>query len=312
MRFNPKADIGGGRISTGGGGGGLGGGLGGGGLGGGSGPRIPIPGGMGIKGTIVIIVLYVILQMCTSGGLPGPSLGQSDTPTQQQGDTSTYDACKTGADANEDANCARKAVVYSLEQYWETQLPDGKFKVAPVVTFTGNTSTACGSASSGMGPFYCPADQTIYQDPSFYEQIFEGQLGGENADFVEAYVLGHEYGHHIQNITGEMKNVRTQQGENSDAVKLELEADCYAGAWTKAATGVQDDKGVAIFEVIDDEDIREAINAAKTVGDDSIQKKTQGSVNPDGWTHGSSEQRMQSFQAGYQGSSPEVCTSIWD
>ena len=125
-------------------------------------------------------------------------------------------------------------------------------------------------------------------------------------------VLGHEYGHHIQNITGEMGKVRTQQGENSDAVKLELEADCYAGVWAKAATGVADENGVAIFESIDEGDIREAIDAAKTVGDDSIQKKTQGSVNPDGWTHGSSEQRMQSFQAGYQGEGPDVCRSIWD
>jgi predicted metalloprotease len=305
MRFNPKADIGGGRISDGGGGGGLGGG----GLGGG---RLPIPGGFGIKGTIIIIVLYVILQMCTGGGLPGPSLGQDDgTSSQQPADNNTYDECKTGADANENVACARKGIAASLEAYWSGQL-NGGFKPASFKTFSGATSTACGQASSGMGPFYCPTDQTIYEDPSFYQQVFEGQLGGKNADFVEAYVLGHEYGHHIQNLTGEMGKVRTQQGENSDAVKLELEADCYAGVWTKAATGVEDGKGVAIFESIDEGDIREAIDAAKTVGDDSIQKKTQGSVNPDGWTHGSSEQRMQSFQAGYQGDGPEVCQSIWD
>ncbi len=306
MRFNPKADIGGGRISDGGGGGG--GGLGGGGLGGGGG-RLPIPGGFGIKGTIIIIVLYVILQMCTGGGLPGPNLGQSDSPTQQP-DSSTYDECKTGADANENVACARKGIAASLEAYWSGEVKN--FKPASFKTFSGSTSTACGQASSGMGPFYCPTDQVIYEDPSFYQQIFEGQLGGKNADFVEAYVLGHEYGHHIQNLTGEMGNVRSQQGENSDAVKLELEADCYAGVWTKAATGVEDENGVAIFESIDEGDIREAIDAAKTVGDDSIQKKTQGSVNPDGWTHGSSEQRMQWFQTGYNGNGPGVCQTIWD
>jgi predicted metalloprotease len=303
MRFNPKADIGGGRISNGGGGGG---GLGGGGLGRGG---LPIPSGFGIKGTIVFIVIYLLLSMC--GVIPGPG-GGSNPPAQQQTDDSTYAACKTGADANENVACARKGIAASLEAYWTTQFKSGDFKPASFKTFSGSTATGCGQASSGMGPFYCPNDQVIYEDPSFYQQVFEGQLGGKNADFVEAYVLGHEYGHHIQNLTGEMGKVRTQQGKNSDAVKLELEADCYAGVWTKAATGVQDENGVAIFESIDEGDIREAIDAAKTVGDDSIQEKTQGSVNPDGWTHGSSEQRMQSFQAGFQGDGPAVCRSIWD
>jgi predicted metalloprotease len=309
MRFNPKADIGGGRISDGGGGGG-GGGLGGGGLGGG---RLPIPGGFGIKGTIIIIVLYVILKACFNVGLPGPSLGQDDgtSGTPQSSGSDRYANCKTGDDANKSTDCARVLISESLENYWSSQFKSGQFKPASFKTFSGNTSTACGAASAGMGPFYCPNDQVIYEDTSFYKDVFENALGGTNADFVEAYVLAHEYGHHIQNLTGEMRNVRTQQGENSDAVKLELEADCYAGVWTKAATGTVDDKGVTLFESIDDADIQEAISAAKTVGDDSIQKKTQGSVNPDGWTHGSSEQRMQWFQTGYQGDGPNACQKIW-
>jgi hypothetical protein len=309
MRFNPKANIGGGRIS-GGGGGGLGG-RAGGSLGGALGGRgLPIPGGMGIKGTILIIIIYFVIQMCSGGALPGsnlPAVPGGDAGSQS--DDGTYDNCKTGEDANNDPDCARKAVVFSLEQFWEKQF-SGDFQPAPVHTFNSQVQTGCGAANAGMGPFYCPADQTIYQDNTFYEQVFQRQLGGNSGDFVEPYVLGHEYGHHIQNITGQMKNVRTQQGENSDAVKLELQADCYAGLWTAAATGTQDDSGVAIFESIDEADIEEAMQAAHTVGDDSIQKKTQGSVNPDGWTHGSSEQRMDWFQRGYKGGSTDAC-NIW-
>lgn len=306
MRFNPKADIGGGRISGGGGGGGLGG------LGGGRG-GLPIPGGLGIKGTILVIIIYFVIQMCSGGSLPGsgiPGVPGGDGSGQSQTDDGTYENCKTGEDANKDPDCARKAVVFSLEQFWETQFEQGQFKAAPVKTFNGQVQTGCGAANSGMGPFYCPADFTIYQDNSFYEQVFQQQLGGNSGDFVEPYVLGHEYGHHIQNITGQMKNVRTQQGENSDAVKLELQADCYAGLWTAAATGTADDKGVAIFAEIDKADIEEAMQAAHTVGDDSIQKKTQGSVNPDGWTHGSSEQRMQWFQTGFEAKDAKAC-DIW-
>lgn len=313
MRFNPKANIGGGRIS-GGGGGGLGG-RAGGSLGGALGGRgLPIPGGMGLKGTILIIIIYFVIQMCSNGSLPGSGLpavpGGDDNGSQSSTDDGTYDNCKTGDDANSDVDCARKAVAYSLEQFWETQFKDGQFKAAPMVTFSGQVSTGCGAANAGMGPFYCPADQTIYEDTSFYDEIFERQLGGNEGAFVEPYVLGHEYGHHIQNITGQMQNVRTQQGENSDAVKLELQADCYAGVWAAAATSTKDDSGVTIFAEISDKDISDAIQAAQAVGDDSIQKKTQGSVNPDAWTHGSSAQREEWFKRGFDGGDTDAC-DIW-
>lgn len=306
MRFNPKANIGGGRISGGGGGGG---GLGG--LGGGRG--IPIPGGLGIKGTILVIIIYFLIQMCSNGSLPGsglPGVPGSDSGGQSSTDDGTYDNCKTGEDANKDVDCARQAVVLSLETFWKDRFEEGQFKPAPVRTFGGQVSTGCGAASSGMGPFYCPADQTIYEDPSFYEKVLEGQLGGQGGDFVEPYVLGHEYGHHIQNITGQMRNVRSQQGADSDAVKLELQADCYAGLWAAGATGTTDSSGVKIFETIDEADIKEAIAAASTVGDDHIQKTTQGRVDETGWTHGSSEQRMTWFKRGYDGGSYGSC-DIW-
>lgn len=305
MRFNPKADISGGDASgsRGGGGGGLGGLGGGGGLGG-----LPIPGGFGIKGTIVIIVLYVILQMCTGGGLPGPSLGQGGSGGNSATDNGDYASCKTGADANKSRVCERKAIMLSLEVFWKGQL-GSQFQPADLRTFSGQIQTGCGAASAQMGPFYCSADGHIYEDPSFYSSMLE-QIGGNDAPFVEPYVLAHEFGHHIQDITGEMKNVRTQQGADSDSVKLELEADCYAGVWAKGAIGTDDGNGQKIFESITDQDIQDAIEAARAVGDDSIQKKTQGSVNPDSWTHGSSEQRMKWFQTGYEGG-VDNCRAIW-
>ncbi|MDO7869588.1 KPN_02809 family neutral zinc metallopeptidase [Nocardioides jiangxiensis] len=304
MRFNPKADISGGQASgSSGGGGGFGGGLGGGGLGG-----LPIPGGFGIKGTIVIVILYVILSMC--GVLPGPGGGSDPNPGAGSSTTETgdYASCRTGADANKSRVCERKAIMLSLEVFWKGQLGN-QFQPSDLRTFSGQTQTGCGAASAQMGPFYCPTDGHIYEDPSFYSSMLE-QIGGADQPFVEPYVLAHEYGHHIQDITGEMKNVRTQQGANSDSVKLELEADCYAGAWAKGALGTDDGSGQKIFESITEQDITDAIDAARAVGDDSIQKKTQGSVNPDSWTHGSSEQRMTWFKTGYSGDL-NSCRAIW-
>lgn len=306
MRFNPKADISGGDASGssgGGGGGGLGGLGGGGGLGG-----LPIPGGFGIKGTIVIVILYVILQMCTGGGLPGPSLGAGSDQSSQATDNGDYASCKTGEDANKSRVCERKAIMLSLEVFWKGQLGN-QFQPSDLRTFSGQTQTGCGAASAQMGPFYCPTDGHIYEDPSFYSSMLQ-QIGGADKPFVEPYVLAHEFGHHIQDITGEMKNVRTQQGANSDSVKLELEADCYAGVWAQGALGTDDGNGQKIFESITEQDIADAIDAAKAVGDDSIQEKTQGSVNPDSWTHGSSEQRMTWFKTGYSGD-VNACRAIW-
>lgn len=304
MRFNPKARIGGGRVSD----AGRGGGLGGGGLGGGG--RIPIPtGGKLGGGGLLLILLVVVLNMCMGGGvLPG---GGGDGGGGQQSTTSTgrYAECETGADANENQDCARQAIALSLENFWTGQFESG-FQVAEINTFQGSTQTGCGAGQSAMGPFYCPVDQEIYLDPSFFEEVLEGQLEGKGGDFVEPYVLGHEYGHHIQNVTGQMKNVRTQSGPDSDAVKLELQADCYAGLWAKAAESTTDEQGVQIFEDIDEQDIEEALAAAYTVGDDHIQKVTRGRVDPGSFTHGTSEQRMEWFNRGFDGGSYQSC-DIW-
>jgi hypothetical protein len=184
------------------------------------------------------------------------------------------------------------------------------YKPTQIVTFTGGTSTGCGNASADVGPFYCPTDQTIYLDTTFFQDVLEGQLGGKGGDFVEPYVLAHEFGHHLQNLLGTMGRVRTQSGPTSDSVRLELQADCYAGMWTRGATGTTDQSGVQIFESIDEGDITEALDSAKAVGDDRIQSMGGGDVNAEQWTHGSSEQRMRWFTTGYNATGIKQCDTF--
>ncbi|WP_107765704.1 KPN_02809 family neutral zinc metallopeptidase [Nocardioides terrigena] len=305
MRFNPKADISGGRVGDAGRGGG----------GGGGGMRIPMPGGTkagGGIGGVLVIILFLVLTQCMGGGGGG---GTAIDPTSQGGnpsgldqDSERYANCRTGADAENDADCARKAVLLSLEQYWGATLPEqGGTELVPAqtITFSGGVNTGCGQATSQVGPFYCPADQQIYLDTTFFSDVLEGQLGGQGGDFVEPYVLAHEYGHHIQNMLGTMGQVRTQQGPESDAVRLELQADCYAGMWTRDASD-----GDGILLDLDQGDIDEAIDSAKTVGDDRIQQKSGQRVDPEGWTHGSSEQRMRWFMVGFEEGSLEACDTF--
>ncbi|HXH78609.1 KPN_02809 family neutral zinc metallopeptidase [Nocardioides sp.] len=316
MRFNPKANISRGRVGDagrGGGGGGFG--------GGGGGMRMPIPGGTragGGIGGILIIVLFLVLSQCVGGGGglqngTGIDASGQGEPAGLQQDSERYKNCKTGADANEDVDCARKAVLYSLERYWAKTLPEqGGPELAPAetLTFSGGVDTGCGQATSDVGPFYCPANQGIYLDTTFFANVLEGQLGGQGGDFVEPYVLAHEYGHHIQNLLGTMGQVRTQQGADSDAVRLELQADCYAGMWTAAAESTTDIEGVVILQDLDQGDIDEALDSAKTVGDDLIQEKSGQRANPDGWTHGSSEQRMSWFNVGREEGTLAACDTF--
>ena len=306
MRFNPKARLDTSRVGDGGRGGG--GGMGGGGM------RMPIPGGTragGGIGGILIIILFVVLTQCVGGGggLPSPGGGTSSgTDTSRMGDSERYANCKTGADANEDVDCARVAVENSLVDYWSTTLPEQSgtsFEPATLSTFSGAVQTGCGQAGSEVGPFYCPPDRGIYLDTTFFADVLQGQLGGQGGDFVEPYVLAHEYGHHIQNLLGTMGKVRTQKGAESDAVRLELQADCYAGMWTRDASD-----GDKLLSGLDQGDIEEALDSAKAVGDDRIQQKSGQGVDSDGWTHGSSEQRMRWFTIGYDQGSLEACDTF--
>ena len=278
--------------------------------------RIPLPGGTragGGIGGLIIVILFVVLTQCTGISLPGgtgggtgvdPQGGGTDSSRMQ--DSERYANCKTGADANDDEDCARVGVENSLVAYWDKTLPeqsDTSFSPATMRTFSGAVQTACGQASSQVGPFYCPGDSQIYLDTTFFRQVLEEQLGGQGGDFVEPYVLAHEYGHHIQNLMGTMGQVRTQKGADSDAVRLELQADCYAGMWT----GYAEDSELL---TLDDGDIAEALDSAKAVGDDRIQQRSGQGVDPDGWTHGSSEQRMAWFTRGYEEGTLEACDTF--
>jgi predicted metalloprotease len=295
MRFNPKARLDTsrtrnvGRSGSGGGG-------------------IPIPTGkMGAGGLAVLLVL-VVLGQCTGvgpdlgsvlGGSAGGGLDASRFGDGQADDTGRYDGCQTGEDANDSEDCALVAVENSLYDYWAGELGGDFQPERAVETFTGAVSTGgCGNASSDVGPFYCPTDQTIYLDTDFYRDVLEGQLGGDDAPFLRAYVIAHEYGHHIQNLLGIMGQVRTQQGPKSDSVRLELQADCFAGMWAQAAQTTPDEDGNVLISDLTDQDVTDAIGGATTVGDDYIQTRMGGRSNPESWTHGSSAQRVRWFKAG--------------
>lgn len=257
----------------------------------------------------ILIVVLVVVAFCGGPNLlddvtgigGGDSSGYSASNVDDAQDTGRYDHCETGEDANNDPDCARVAIENSLNDYWEGEL-GGKFHPEKaLITFDGSVSTGCGPADSSVGPFYCPVDETIYYDTSFYDEVLEQQLGGPDGGFVEAYVLAHEFGHHIQNLLGAMSRPNfSQQGPNSDSVRLELQADCYAGMWAHGATTTEDASGEVLIEDLTQEDIDLAIQAAESVGDDRIQKKTQGQVDEETWTHGSAEERENWFMVGYR------------
>ncbi len=307
MRFNPKARLDTRRMGD------AGRGRRGGGSGGGA---MPIPGGMvggGGIGAVIVIVLFLVLTQCLGDGGASPS-GDGSLDSSRMGDTGRYDGCRTGADANASADCARVAVENSLYDYWSATLPDqSRTDFRPeqqVETFTDATGTGCGRATSDVGPFYCPVDRTIYLDTTFFEAVLQRQLNGPSGDFVEPYVIAHEYGHHIQNLLGTMGKVKTQQGPSSDSVRLELQADCYAGMWARSATTTDDATGEPLFDSLTDADIREAIAAATAVGDDRIQEESGGRVNPEQWTHGSAAQRVKWFRTGYSSGSLDACDTF--
>ncbi len=312
MRFNPRARLDTSRVRDAGRGGR------GGGVGGGIGPvRIPLPGGVraggGITG-LIIAILFIVLARCAGVDITGDStssLGGYDTSQMAGSNSGRYDVCKTGADIGAHPVCEYVAVENSLRDYWgDTRLPGAQFAPATVETFSGAVSTGCGRASAEVGPFYCPPDEQIYLDTTFFRDVLERQLGGPKGQFVIAYVIAHEYGHHIQNLLGTMGRVKTQQGPHSDSVKLELQADCYAGMWAKAAETTEDANGEVLIQDITDSDIQEGIAAAQAVGDDRIQQRTGGSVDPDAWTHGSAADRVKWFTTGYEQGSLDGCDTF--
>ena len=272
MTFNEGSDISGGRTSR-------------------RGRNAGLAAGGGGLGVLAIIVIGQILGVDLSG-LVDPNAGPGtaeETPLTQ---------CLTGEDANESLDCRIKGAAASLETYWAATL-DGATP-SEIVLFTGSVNTSCGTASSAVGPFYCPPDQMIYLDTVFYDQL-QQQFGSSGGPLAQLYVIGHEWGHHIQNISGLMEGLDMQTtGPTSDGVRLELQADCFAGAWMGAASTTLDDTGTPFLNPPTDQEIADALSAAKAVGDDNIQEQTQGQVQPETWTHGASEQRQRWFTIGLE------------
>ena len=252
-------------------------------------------------GSLVILALVLLL-----GGNVGDLAGLGGGGQPETGPLSSELAteCQTGADANERQDCRIVGTVNSLDAYWsEAFVADGQEFVVPgTVIFTDQVSTRCGAATSAVGPFYCPVDQTIYLDLGFFDQL-ETQFGAQGGEFAEEYVIAHEYGHHVQNLLGQLEAGR-DAGAEGGAVRTELQADCYAGVWGGNAV----DTG--FLEPLTREQIGQALDAASVIGDDRIQETTQGQVNPETWTHGSSEQRQQWFTIGLEQKTANACDTF--
>jgi predicted metalloprotease len=259
-------------------------------------------GGLGLAG----IVVYLLFSLLSGGGglgqlapLEDQSVGRGDTPSE------VSQECRTGEDANERQDCRIVGVVNSVQKFWDGtfERSDRKYPYADTVFFTDQVQTECGFASSQVGPFYCPRDERVYIDLGFFDEL-ESRFGA-GGPFAQAYVIAHEYGHHVQNQLGVLERIGSdRQGPESRAVRAELQADCFAGAWAANAVNT------GLIEELTQADINEALDAASAIGDDRIQEETQGQVNPETWTHGSAEQRRRWFSRGYEEGRPTVCDTF--
>jgi hypothetical protein len=279
--------------------------------GGGLGGRVALGGGgIGIIG----LALYLVLQLLGGGGGSLPSGGLGGVGAGETADnTALEQECRTGADANTKQDCRIVAIVNSVQAYWRDQFArSGRtYKMAPTNFFRGAVNTGCGSATSAVGPFYCPADGEVYIDLGFFDEL-RNRFGVQGGDFVEAYVLAHEYGHHVQNLLGTSQRVDPRDtGPTSGSVRLELQADCYAGVWANHATTVPTANGQPLIVELTQKDIDDALDAASRIGDDYIQSRLGGGrVNPDAFTHGTSAQRRKWFGVGHQTGDPARCNTF--
>ncbi|HUF97747.1 MAG TPA: neutral zinc metallopeptidase [Ilumatobacter sp.] len=278
--------------------------------GGGSGGGMPIPGGLGgllkggggLIGVLVLAAVFILPKLMggstsTTSGVAPAAEGAGRAVDEANSDTCSSELEQVLCGATDD-----------VSEYWIDQLPLSfgvEYVDTQTVFFSGSTNTGCGMASSQTGPFYCPLDNLVYFDLDFLVTL-QDQFGA-TGDLAAQYIVAHEFGHHVQNVLRINEQMReAQQADPSRAnqysVALELQADCFAGAWARDAS----DRG--LFD--DPSEVEEALNAASAVGDDTIQQKTQGRVDPESWTHGSSAQRVQWFQRGFQTGDPTKCSTF--
>jgi predicted metalloprotease len=273
------------------------------GLGGFGGTRVggmPLPVGGGIGAVVLVLLLVFAFQFCAGGGFDIPGVTDlGGAPTAPEGSSGPI----------EEGSVADRmdAIVDDIQITWDQDIfrPAGRaYEDTNLILFTDRTNSGCGAASSATGPFYCPADGLMYLDLDFFREL-ERNFGAPG-DFAQAYVLAHEVGHHVQTLLGTNAAVQQESRENpSDAnelsVRLELQADCFAGVW-----------GASVYArgILEPGDVEEALAAAAAVGDDRIQERTQGRIDPETFTHGTSEQRARWFETGFDTGDPEACDTF--